>query len=535
MSRAARRLLLMSILVAAGTSSAAASDRPVVFLHGFAASAGDWTDAASRLQQSLALQARIPGLAWQNEFPAQAAALQANAQFGSLPNTTVAVGHSNGGLVAREWSKLHNLAGIVTIGTPHGGAPILQNLVQWAMFNDVTRWAIDRVLSAFAVPTDSSWVIGAVQQCLRFASDYSVFTVTRLFAGLGVQTTVPVSYQMMPGSSFLNALNSDGNLSREAASAPKRVGIASVAHNYYWAGPARAVLPQDADAIAVTLYASAGTLIGYGNALLGRAAPGDWASIEQALSLIGLGSQLLMIDQMYCALVSHPVIWVCMPNDGVVPIDRQAYPGAANLLIQGPAHTQEKQQSDDVLYHALVNYVGVPPRGSEPAPAPIPPPPPSPSPAPSPAPPPPDPDPGDAGGGDGGSGGSGGSGSNPGDPHEPVTIDSGELLPDQLLRPGDIVRSRGGRVFLAYQGDGNLVLYDDQGRPIWASHTDGQSTGVVAMQGDGNLVMYDADGVPRWASDTPGRPGAFLAVQDDGNVVIYADGQPVWATNTSIQ
>ncbi len=54
------------------------------------------------------------------------------------------------------------------------------------------------------------------------------------------------------------------------------------------------------------------------------------------------------------------------------------------------------------------------------------------------------------------------------------------------------------------------------------------------MQEDGNFVMYNASGVPIWASGVSfNHPGAFLALQTDGNVVIYdVDGRPLWATNT---
>jgi len=53
------------------------------------------------------------------------------------------------------------------------------------------------------------------------------------------------------------------------------------------------------------------------------------------------------------------------------------------------------------------------------------------------------------------------------------------------------------------------------------------------MQEDGNLVIYSEDGKPLWASGTHGHPGAFLAVQDDGDAVIYSgDQKPLWATQT---
>ena len=53
------------------------------------------------------------------------------------------------------------------------------------------------------------------------------------------------------------------------------------------------------------------------------------------------------------------------------------------------------------------------------------------------------------------------------------------------------------------------------------------------MQRDGNLVVYNAQGRPVWASGTDGNPGSWLWVQNDGNLVIYRpDGAPIWASNT---
>jgi hypothetical protein len=46
--------------------------------------------------------------------------------------------------------------------------------------------------------------------------------------------------------------------------------------------------------------------------------------------------------------------------------------------------------------------------------------------------------------------------------------------------------------------------------------------------------MYDPNG-PVWASGTDGHPGAVLVMQDDGNLVIYdMVGTPLWATGTNI-
>lgn len=101
----------------------------------------------------------------------------------------------------------------------------------------------------------------------------------------------------------------------------------------------------------------------------------------------------------------------------------------------------------------------------------------------------------------------------------------------QIL-PGQARASDSGRYRLAYQQDGNLVLYDGQtGTALWSSGTGGTSPGQALMQHDGNLVIYDGAGTPVWASGTGGHSGAYLRVQDDGVVAIYdADGRSLWRT-----
>lgn len=88
--------------------------------------------------------------------------------------------------------------------------------------------------------------------------------------------------------------------------------------------------------------------------------------------------------------------------------------------------------------------------------------------------------------------------------------------------------SSNGRYTLIYQGDGNLVLYDNYGGPVWASNTF-SSPGVAVMQGDGNLVVYNPWWTPLWASNTAGQNGAYLEVHDDGAIVVRnRQGTAIW-------
>jgi hypothetical protein len=108
------------------------------------------------------------------------------------------------------------------------------------------------------------------------------------------------------------------------------------------------------------------------------------------------------------------------------------------------------------------------------------------------------------------------------------------VQPGEVLHPNGSITSLSGEYVLVYQLDGNLVLSEKDGTPIWATHTDGTSPGVCVMQLDGNLVIQQSNGQPIWASGTDQHPGSMLKVQNDGNVVIYApNGTPVWATNTA--
>jgi len=124
-------------------------------------------------------------------------------------------------------------------------------------------------------------------------------------------------------------------------------------------------------------------------------------------------------------------------------------------------------------------------------------------------------------------------------------VDAWIIPPETALETGEWCQT--GKTRLIMQHDGNLVVYDEDGRPRWASGTWGPlRISRAVMQDDGNFVVYDSSG-PRWESNTCCVDRRYvLAVQSDGNVVIYDRGiyhggpsedpnlwTPVWATNTS--
>ncbi|MGW1539837.1 mannose-binding protein [Streptomyces sp. NPDC002309] len=85
------------------------------------------------------------------------------------------------------------------------------------------------------------------------------------------------------------------------------------------------------------------------------------------------------------------------------------------------------------------------------------------------------------------------------------------------------------RIRMVMQTDGNLVVYNEDDKPLWASMTFGGNHRAIFQQ-DGNLVIHNGDDRPIWASRSHGNDGARLVLRADAKVVIVHDGRVVWST-----
>jgi predicted alpha/beta hydrolase family esterase len=495
------------LAVLAVGSVASAQDRPVVFVHGVGSGPETWQEAAGRLQTRLQIAPERAQVSWWQSLESQGSEM--DARFGRLPGSTVAVGHSLGGLVARQWRRSHQLEGVITLGTPNRGAPIANHINEWVGFNDSLFGAVGNVFYWLGnVSYDQWWwVYSAVEGSLNWGGYIADFAIYHLLVEMGMQYGVPFVQEVYVGSPYLDDLNRGAGW--EAATIPSRVGIVNTASEYWRGGPFRLKNPDYAGELSIITSTAAAALDYWGFHIYAEADALDWQAHSLAAGLWDAAFWLWNFDEFWCRATSDDrPIWAghCFPNDGFVPAWSQFYPEATvNFEVNGgPVHTQETGNFDEYIYAALTNFMHVPQRGggpTEPPPTPFPPPPPPPSPTPGPGP------------------GSGGPDS---------------LSPDQALYPGQSISSSDGRFYLTYQGDGNLVLYRSDGVPLWHTQTYGTSAGRAVMQLDGNLVVYDASGTPIWASNTVGFDGAWLVMQSDGNLVIYTPtGAPVWASGTN--
>ncbi|MFN0201185.1 MAG: hypothetical protein ACKVTZ_06680 [Bacteroidia bacterium] len=74
--------------------------------------------------------------------------------------------------------------------------------------------------------------------------------------------------------------------------------------------------------------------------------------------------------------------------------------------------------------------------------------------------------------------------------------------------------------------EGNFVIYKDT-EQIWSTNIAGVSAAdecVLKMQDDGDLVLYDKNGKRLWASETTGIGAVMVQLENSGGLVMYKDG-----------
>jgi hypothetical protein len=107
------------------------------------------------------------------------------------------------------------------------------------------------------------------------------------------------------------------------------------------------------------------------------------------------------------------------------------------------------------------------------------------------------------------------------------------------LNPGDQWTSPDGQTGLEFTSDGYLEVWQgNQGNTVWQASSNPGAR--ATFQNDGNLVIYDSNGNPVWAAQGSSVPfctttaTCTLHVQDDGNVTLRNQlNLPYWASNTN--
>ena len=178
----------------------------IVFQHGIFSSAKTWDRMKNWLNQDFRFGTEIiPSLSSTDSLSNQGTALKSQIDSAG-GGGYILIGHSQGGLISRAAGQLYQtansnqttVAGVVTLDTPHQGAPI-------ALTPGV---AISAGLQALA---NNLWQSTG---CITAYDNFICFTAALIYTGAPPAAAwfesqaTPALYDLVPGSSFLNQLNS---------------------------------------------------------------------------------------------------------------------------------------------------------------------------------------------------------------------------------------------------------------------------------------------------------------------------------------
>lgn len=329
-------------------------DKPVVFLHGLTKNQNQWITGANSLANLNYASPIRPNTVWREAFLTQAQTLSgALAGLSGIP----AIAHSNGGLVGRryvqQFGATSKVNGIVTVGTPHRGAPGVASALSGQAVGLIAEPAValtnalnfylsnDPALSDNTVSITLAFIMRAINSFAVLSSQASFLVAA---AGIPVGDLLgPVIADMVPTSSTVASLNGTSNLASEASRLVRRTGISTGVSPYEVL--MRGVLERGNEWVAVRYVAQ------YGAGLLCEyyAAHADpwlatnswrWCWAYQAIATFDLRWHIIIGSDLGSTYAGGRVALNVDSQDGLVPLSSSIYPGAtANIVFPVPLYS----------------------------------------------------------------------------------------------------------------------------------------------------------------------------------------------------
>ena len=377
----AKRSVFLLAAVLCLSRPVGAQDQPVVFVHGLTGNAGTWANMRDFLQAQLQIAGSTPTLGWGNVYGAQSANLHTSLQG---LNNVIAIGHSNGGVVTRNYLVFNTAPRInrhISVNSPHRGA----TLAAKALDGDLADFVRDLV-SAVTAPINfylvrDSWfqdyfsfmvstvnvvlgAFGSVEDNMSFLGFGTSFLLQQTFG------FVPdVLQEMRPGANSVVALQlTPSALQAEASRTTRRFSISNELEPDL---QPFSIMFGNASGLQQTLF----TLIGTAQSLY-------WYYSEHPN--YELRQMAFLWQQLAVTLAALPVRWAELngslinpsqqwKNDGIVTWESSRYPGGdwydmpASLFPQVPHTSQTTSPAvGDALRLILTSQMGVAERGAPP-------------------------------------------------------------------------------------------------------------------------------------------------------------------------
>lgn len=351
-----RRHWLWAVLLAgtcAMSTPSAAQRQPLVMTHGIRSGAETWDGAAFDLSVAFPVSVRRFTTEWKDSYATQANQLLSTV-FAGQPDTTLAVGHSNGGLVLRQAAMLNMpMRGIATVGSPNDGAPAADAIRRNYMRDVVSpilihgQWILDAFSPADFGDSNEQWYL-----------DYTIATgsnmadlVSSILTFAGFDPAYDIWNSMYPSSPFMQQINSSSSLALQAARAPVRASIRTYLtdeDDAFW----RLAIKQE-NVPAFEAIRDFATIIAleagfYFTDKYCYTEPYHNGKCNASWLFGQLAYDMQLIEGRYCYKMTFenaagPIPFPCFATDAVVPFERQLWPdtGVVQYEIEGPSHTEQ--------------------------------------------------------------------------------------------------------------------------------------------------------------------------------------------------
>jgi pimeloyl-ACP methyl ester carboxylesterase len=351
--------------------STPAKAQRITLVHGFNSSGGTWNspfNTQDYLFRTFGIPVDAPTYPWY--LPVNLGAAMINV---TDPANTILVGHSEGGVISRRFIENHQVAGLITLGTPHNGANMATNYPMFLAQVGHIFWDIRAIFSNLW-SIDPPWWLdlpNRISNAMYNVYDWLGWLLNRL---ISLVAYVPAVGDLQPNSAFYQGLNGGPGFVAEINNAPRRVSL-TYQDPMYWEAPMWRL--------------AAGDQLGYDLGVvmntLGYGALDVWAEAQSESDMYGFtyddsrwfalqdliyASSWLYVDAQtldfqWCADVSmrYEAYWnapqmVCAPNDLFIATSDQGAPASRIAPAEYAKHTDEPSRADDI-YRSLVADFGL--------------------------------------------------------------------------------------------------------------------------------------------------------------------------------
>jgi hypothetical protein len=350
-------LSLVCVLVLLTARHANAQRQPVVMAHGVRSSDITWNADSTRLHLAFPVTVKKVSTIWTDSQTVQARFLR-DQVFAGLPDSTIAIGHSNGGIVLRQ-AAVDNvpMRALMTVGSPNKGAPAATAVIGGQMAGITGPLLYDLTNFFYLYYSNSfDWEEIYYSQLLSINVTAILNIVTNeLLSGIGFDNNSDVWKGLYSSSPYLTGLNSATALQLQSQRVPSRAAVVTEIDHSEQALYRLALSQTQSDDVSLFADLTAVSLFIGGFYFADKYC--GFQSFDSSRCFAGLfmndaGFQLIRMPNRYCALAQIEGVsaWdntsgvFCESGDALSPVQNQIWADtvfATTYRVAGVSHSEQ--------------------------------------------------------------------------------------------------------------------------------------------------------------------------------------------------